>query len=195
MWLRTQPVSHRCGHQAIKAWGPPHGCARNDLLPIMAAMTSIGMLTAPGALGQTVTHRLHSLTKLTDRASQAAYLAEAGLPLGEGRCLSAIGSFQPLSVKDLATRANLDKAQASRAAQALVDQGLVRKGNSHTDGRGVVLTLTAKGRRRWERVMALIERRNADIVACLNSPDRAHLDRLLDRLVAHARQLAGNPSD
>jgi DNA-binding MarR family transcriptional regulator len=151
-------------------------------------------LRAARNLGGTVTFRLHTLAKLTDRVSQQAYVTETGLPLGEGRCLSAVGSFRPLSVIDLAARANLDKGQASRAAQSLVDQGLVRKQASAIDGRGVVLTLTAKGERLWQRVMDLVERRNAEITACLSAPERAQLDRLLDRLVAHAREVAADDS-
>jgi len=151
---------------------------------------------APVALDRTVTHRLHTLYKLTDRVSQAAYLADAGLPLSEGRCLSAVGAFAPLSVNDLAQQANLNKGQASRAAQALVDQGLVRKQASTTDGRGVVLMLTAKGERTWRRVMDVIGRRNAEIVDCLDTSERRQLDRLLDRLVEHARVAAqGAPDD
>jgi len=150
----------------------------------------------PVALDRTVTHRLHTLYKLTDRISQAAYLADAGLPLSEGRCLSAVGAFAPLSVNDLAQQANLNKGQASRAAQALVDQGLVRKEASATDGRGVVLALTAKGERAWHRVMAVIERRNGEIVGCLDAAERRQLDRLLDRLVEHARVAAqGTPEE
>lgn len=137
-------------------------------------------------LERTVTHRLHQLQKLTDRASQVAYLEQAGLPLSEGRCLSAVGSFSPLSVNDLAARANLDKAQASRAAQSLVDQGLVRKQASEVDGRGVVLTLTADGEGAWRRVMKVIRDRNAEIVACLSPEERRSLDTLLDRLIEHA---------
>ena len=52
-------------------------------------MTDPSPLRSPRAsrdLGGTVTFRLHTLAKLTDRVSQAAYLAEAGLPLGEGAC-------------------------------------------------------------------------------------------------------------
>jgi DNA-binding MarR family transcriptional regulator len=83
------------------------------------------------------------------------------------------------------------KGQASRAAQFLVDQGLVRKEASATDGRGVVLTLTAKGERVWQRVMLVIERRNAEIVSCLDAPQVQQLSGLLDRLVEHARSTAG----
>jgi DNA-binding MarR family transcriptional regulator len=146
-------------------------------------------------LDLTITHRLHTLSKLTDRVSQAAYEADAGIPFSEGRCLAAIGAFSPLSVNDLAQRANLNKGQASRAAQSLVDQGLVRKESSATDGRGVVLTLTAKGERVWRRLMSVIERRNAEIVACLDAKEVEQFSRLLDRLVDHARSTACNSAE
>jgi DNA-binding MarR family transcriptional regulator len=144
----------------------------------------------PPPLDRTFTHRLHTLSKITDRASQAAYAADAGIPFSEGRCLAAVGTFSPLSVNDLAQRANLNKGQASRAAQSLVDQGLVRKEASATDGRGVVLTLTAKGDRIWQRLMFVIERRNAEIVSCLDATEVQQFSRLLDRLVEHARSTA-----
>jgi DNA-binding MarR family transcriptional regulator len=146
---------------------------------------------SPTRLDRTITHRLHTLSKITDRVSHAAYASDVGIPLSEGRCLAAIGTFSPLSVNDLAQQANLNKGQASRAAQSLVDQGLVRKEASATDGRGVVLTLTAKGERVWQRVMALIERRNAEIVSCLEAREVQQLSGLLDRLVEHARGTAG----
>ena len=138
-------------------------------------------------LGRTVTHRLHMLQKLTDRVSQQAYLDKTGMPLGEGRCLAAVGTFSPLSVSDLAVRANLDKAQASRAAQALLDQGLVSKEASAVDGRGVVLSLTSDGAQVWRRLMKVIRDRNDEIVACLTPDERETLDKLLDRLVEHAK--------
>lgn len=148
----------------------------------------------PIALDSTMTHRLHTLGKLTDRVTQQAYELGAGMALSEGRCLTAIGAFSPLSVNDLASKANLNKGQASRAAQALVDQGFVRKQSSSTDGRGVVLTLTPAGLRVHERLMVVIERRNDEIVSCLNASERGQFSALLDRLVAHAREaVAGAP--
>ena len=80
----------------------------------------------PG-LDRALSYRLHLLHKLTDLESQRTYLAESGLSLSDSRCLGAIGAFEPLSVNDLARRANLNKAQASRAAQSLVTQGLILK--------------------------------------------------------------------
>jgi DNA-binding MarR family transcriptional regulator len=135
-------------------------------------------------LDRTFTYRLHLLHKLSDRQSQQAYLSEAGLPLGEARCLAALGSFEPLSVVELGRWANLDKGQASRAAQSLVEKGLVIKEAHESDGRGVTLSLTATGRSAWKRVVALIERRNHEIFGVLSGDELALLDDMLDRVIA-----------
>ena len=140
------------------------------------------------ALDRTLTYRLHQLHKLTDADSHAAYPEHTGLTMSDGRCLSTIGTFEPLSVKALAEKANLNKAQASRAAQALVDQGLVHKADHPGDGRGVVLSLLPAGRLVFERAMALVSQRNAHILACLNGQEQALLSDLLDRLIGHAKQ-------
>jgi DNA-binding MarR family transcriptional regulator len=143
--------------------------------------------TSPFRLERSITHRLHTLGKLTDRATQQAYQQEAGVALGEGRCLAAVGAFGPLSVNDLAAFANLNKGQASRAAQTLVERGLVRKAAAPSDGRGVVLSLTAEGSKAWDRLQAVISRRNTEITSCLSADELTTLGNLLDRLVAHAR--------
>ena len=148
--------------------------------------------TTPPALQDFLTWRLHRLAKLTDRQSTDAYASVFGLGVGEARCLAAIGQFAPLSVKDLAAQANLDKAQASRAAQMLVERDLVLKSASETDARGVVLTLTRTGRPLWRRVMRLIEQRNADIFGCLSKAERRQLETLFDRLIAHADTRQGD---
>lgn len=138
-------------------------------------------------LDRTLTYRLHLLHKLTDLESQRAYVAGAGLSMSDGRCLTAVGTFAPLSVNDLAQKANLNKGQASRAAQSLVEQGLVVKAASPTDGRGVVLTMTPKGKAAWQRAMQVVGRRNQDIFGVLSEPEREQLSDFFDRLIETAR--------
>jgi DNA-binding MarR family transcriptional regulator len=138
-------------------------------------------------LDRTLTYRLHQLHKLTDMDSQSVYPERTGLSMSDGRCLTTIGTFEPLSVKELADKANLNKGQASRAAQALVDQGLVLKADHPCDGRGVVLTLTPAGREVFERAMAMIHQRNQEIFGCLSDREQASLSALFDRLISHAR--------
>ena len=138
-------------------------------------------------LDRTLTYRLHQLHKLTDADSQSAYPEQTGLSMSDGRCLTTIGTFEPLSVKELAEKANLNKGQASRAAQALADQALVLKADHPGDGRGVVLTLTPPGRQVFQRAMDLITQRNEQIFGCLTAKEQASLSALFDRLIAHAR--------
>jgi DNA-binding MarR family transcriptional regulator len=139
------------------------------------------------ALDKTFTYRLHLLHKLTDRASQATHTEKTGMRLSEARCLSAVGAFAPLSVNDLAARANLNKGQASRAAQALVVQGLVRKQIDRGDARAVRLALTAKGRTAWLRVMAVVAERNEAILRPLSAKEQASFTAMLDRLIDAAK--------
>ena len=138
---------------------------------------------ADASLDRTLTYRMHRLHKITDQESQRLYPLEAGLSLSDGRCLAAVGSFEPMSVNRLAQLANLNKGQASRAAQFLVEQGLVAKAGAEGDGRGVELTLTPRGRKAWHKTMDFIERRNEEIFGCLSPQEKRLLGDLFDRLI------------
>lgn len=150
------------------------------------------------ALDRTLTYRLHRLHKLTDLESQRRYPEVTGLSLSDGRCLTAVGQFQPLSVNQLAQRANLNKSQASRAAQYLVEQGLVIKQERAGDARGVALTLSPRGHEICASAMAMVIQRNEEIFGCLSPAEQALLSELMDRLLAHAERstgLAADPSE
>jgi DNA-binding MarR family transcriptional regulator len=140
------------------------------------------------ALDRSFTYRLHVLHKLTDMQTQRAYDNELGMTLSDGRALSVIGAFGPLSVNDLAFKSNLNKGQASRAAQSLVEQKLVDKDASGADGRGVVLSLNNKGKKLYERVMTLVERRNLEILSALSSDEQKQLNSLFDRLIKRTQE-------
>jgi DNA-binding MarR family transcriptional regulator len=144
------------------------------------------MASSPVPLNRALTYRLHRLHKLTDLESQREYPAATGLTISDGRCLGAIGAFGPLSIKDLAQMANLNKGQASRAAQSLVDQGLVSKQAVIQDGRGVSLSLTRQGEHTWQKTMGMIARRNHEIFGCLSQQEAQQFSMLLDRLIEQA---------
>ncbi|MBO1114838.1 MarR family winged helix-turn-helix transcriptional regulator [Bordetella petrii] len=137
------------------------------------------------ALERFLTYRMHVVNKISDRDSNRAYQETCGLPLGEARCLAAIGRYAPLSVNELARAANLNKGQASRSAQALVDRGLVSKQACENDARGVLLAPTGAGQARYEQIVALIARRNDEIFGCLSEREQAQFGAMLDRIIAH----------
>jgi DNA-binding MarR family transcriptional regulator len=142
---------------------------------------------ATGLLRDHFTYRLNTLSKLNDMASQALYGGATGLSLAEVRTLAALGAAGALSVNELAMEVNLDKAQASRLARAMAEEGLLARSSADADRRVVRLTLTRRGRALWHKVMPLIEQRNAELLACLDAGERTALLAAFGRLLEHAR--------
>jgi DNA-binding MarR family transcriptional regulator len=139
-------------------------------------------------LERTLSFRLLMLHKLSERFSALEFATAVGLTPSDGRALATLGAFEPLSVVALAEACSLNKSQASRAAQGLVDKGLAHKRDSAEDGRGVVLTLTPTGRLAYERTLQLVNERSREIFSCLNEAEQQTFSEMLDRLIAHNRE-------
>ena len=99
------------------------------------------------------------------------------------RVIASVGSFGPFSIMDLARHANLDKSQASRAAEALSKQGLVMREASEDDGRVVLVSLTPEGRALYRRVMPVARKWNEDFFACLDENEQVSLSNALDKVI------------
>lgn len=140
---------------------------------------------AKAGLDQFLTYRMHVLNKLSDRGIGERYDAKLAITLPEARVIASVGSFGPFSIMDLARRANLDKSQASRAAEALIQRGLVQRETSREDGRVVLVSLTAEGRALHRKVMPIARKWNADLFDCLDETEKATFGRLVDKVIAH----------
>lgn len=141
---------------------------------------------AKAGLEQFLTYRMHVLNKLSDRGISERYQTKLGITLPEARVIASVGSFGPFSIMDLAKHANLDKSQASRAAEALIQRGLVARAPSAEDGRSVVISLTPEGRALFRKVMPIARKWNADLFACLDEAQAQALGQALDKVIAHA---------
>jgi DNA-binding MarR family transcriptional regulator len=137
-------------------------------------------------LAQLLTYRLHMLTKRSDRGIGERYRLKLGISVPEARVIAAVGAFGPFSIMDLARRTHLDKSQASRAAEALLQQGLLARNASDEDGRIVLISLTADGRALYRKIMPVARKWNDELLACLSDTERDTFERLLDKVVAHA---------
>ncbi|WP_133648877.1 MarR family winged helix-turn-helix transcriptional regulator [Paraburkholderia flava] len=138
-------------------------------------------------LDQFLTYRLHVLNKLSERGIGVRYQEKLGVTVPEARVIASVGSFGPFSIMDLARHANLDKSQASRAAEALIKQGLVQRESSETDGRVVLVSLTPEGRALYRKVMPIARKWNEDFFASLDEKEKVVLSRALDKAIANAQ--------
>jgi DNA-binding MarR family transcriptional regulator len=75
----------------------------------------------------------------------------AGMTPERLSALAAIQNNGPISVTALADREMVRPATMSRMVSALVDDGLARRLEDKSDGRGVLVAPTAKGRRVFQR--------------------------------------------
>jgi len=147
--------------------------------------------SAKAGLEQFLTYRLHVLYKLAERGIGERYQDKLGVTVPEARVIASVGSFGPFSIMDLARHANLDKSQASRAAEALIKQGLVQREASEDDGRVVLISLTDEGRELYRKVMPIARKWNADLFDCLDDDEKAAFSAALDRIIQSVQARTG----
>ena len=101
--------------------------------------------------------------------------------------LSVIEKRGPISVTALADTEMVRPATMSRMITALVDEGLAKRGGDKNDGRGVLVSVTPKGRRTFQRAQELRLTRFAEVVESLSDEQLVAMRDLasaLERLTA-----------
>jgi DNA-binding MarR family transcriptional regulator len=99
--------------------------------------------------------------------------------------LSAIDKRGPISVTALAENEMVRPATMSRMITALVEDGLVKRAGDKTDGRGVLVSTTSKGRRTFQRAQEQRLQHFAEVLDSLSSEQLSAMRNLtaaLDRL-------------
>ena len=101
--------------------------------------------------------------------------------------LSVIDKRGPISVTALAEKEMVRPATMSRMVSALVEEGLVKRTEDKTDGRGVLVSTTAKGRRTFQSAQ---EQRLAHFAEVLDSLSGEQLTAMRN-LTAALERLTG----
>lgn len=98
--------------------------------------------------------------------------------------LRSLADGGPLSLREVAEASAMDSPTASRQVVQLADEGLVERRTATGDARAVELSLTARGREVYERVVQYRLRVLTTALADWSPRDRADLQRLATRLAA-----------
>ncbi len=126
-------------------------------------------------------------------ARLARQLRNLELPAGiTPERLSAMATIQsegPISVTALADREIVRPATMSRMVSALVDDGLVRRLEDKTDGRGVLVAATAKGRRVFQRAHERRLKQLREALSSLSQEQLAAMQALANALELLATEL------
>lgn len=147
---------------------------------------------APRVMSDLISTRIHALANLSSATTTLRVERKYGLTLLEWRSLGQLGGFAPLSLKELGRRAGLEKSYASRTISGLIERGLVASERSDSDGRGVLLSLTPKGKALYETAFEDAVARNERLLSPLKDEQRLQLIEILGLLTVSAKRALEN---
>ncbi len=126
------------------------------------------------------------LAVVANRVSQSiGHLFETrfDLQIPEWRILMALYAYGRLPFHELVERTSMDKARVSRAQRRLVDLRMIETEIDPSDGRKLLLTITAEGARICTRILPEAAAREAWYLAALTEDEHRQFDVILDKLM------------
>jgi DNA-binding MarR family transcriptional regulator len=132
-------------------------------------------------------YRLSVLSNTVSSRISRAYAGRFGLSIPEWRIIAVLARFPGLSASEAADRTAMDKVMVSRAVAKLLKDGRVLRKASPGDRRAAHLSLTAKGRAIYARVVPVARGIEDRLISALEPDEGAALDRALTKLMDAAR--------
>lgn len=134
-------------------------------------------------------YRLSVLANTVSMALAGAYSSRYGLTIPQWRVLAVLARTPGLSAADVVERTAMDKVAVSRAVAALVRAGRLRRTRAASDRRRSILTLTARGRSVYRRIVPLALAYERRLLAELSPDEQSQFEALLQRLLKRSWQL------
>ncbi len=142
-----------------------------------------------------IPYRLSVLANTVSSALAGAYARRFGLSIPQWRVIAVLARVPGLSAADVAERTAMDKVAVSRAVMGLTRAGRVSRTLAAHDKRRSVLSLTARGRAVYRRIVPLALAYERRLLAELSPAEQSQFETLLARLQKRSWQLgpAGEP--
>jgi|TARA_B100000315_G_C14499887_1_gene551811 DNA-binding MarR family transcriptional regulator len=136
-----------------------------------------------------IPYRLAVITKAVSTAFSKTYAERFDITIPQWRVMAAIGREPNCSASSIVKYTVLDKVQVSRAVSGLIEMGHVERRSDEKDRRNSVLSFTEQGRGVYEQIVPAGRAFEERLMAVMSSQDIDELDRLLDKLMAQAKEL------
>lgn len=134
-------------------------------------------------------YKLSRLDNDLSSGIQRTYAPRYGMNVSQWRMLAAAAQLEPTSVTELTDYSGMDKVTVSRSVRELVARQLLDKTLSENDRRRADITLTESGRSLYDAIAPAALEYEAALLRVLDKADRAHLHRILDKLLDQAALL------
>ncbi len=130
-------------------------------------------------------YRITLLAKLLDRCTMRLLSASSGLTVAEWRVLAQLVRSSPLSVRQLAEQAWVDRAEVSRAAASLEKRGCIERRANPRDKRSPLLYCTPEGLALAEQIIPSRVEFHASLTGLLDPAQAEALDTAMLTLARH----------
>lgn len=129
--------------------------------------------------------RLNRLASAISNHLADVYAVQFDLDVPSWRILATLGERAGLPASLVASSTRMHKTRVSRSVSALKKRALISQKRSDDDGRETLLSLTAKGRQLYEKLVPIALKREAALLAALSPVQRKTLDDALSALEQH----------
>ena len=128
----------------------------------------------------------YQITVLADRIARRTtrIVKSHGINLSQWRVLAAVAEQPGRTAVAVVRVTPMDKGIVSRATRGLLEQGLLRREASQTDGRLSHLFLTPAGAKLYEAIAPQVEAVTVGVADVLDAAEQEHLAATLRALVA-----------
>lgn len=134
--------------------------------------------------------RMSLLVKVMDRLTIRELAGVTDLPIAEWRVLSRLAlSKGGLTVRQIAMKAWVDRAEVSRAASSLEARGYLARRNNPADRRAPIMFLTPEGETVYKPLMAQRTAFHARVMESLDQEEQDLLDGLLRKMAVNLLEL------
>jgi DNA-binding MarR family transcriptional regulator len=134
-------------------------------------------------------YRFSILATQINRAVARAYVRMYGPPANAWKILAVLNKFRVQSASDLKRHTTLDLDKITRIVDQLVERGFVLRKQDQFDGRRVVISLSASGRRATRQLEATIAEMERQFLSALDATERQNFYALLEKLKSRADQI------
>jgi DNA-binding MarR family transcriptional regulator len=127
-------------------------------------------------------YRLSVASNAVSQVIARAYESSHDLSMQEWRVIAVLGEAEHLTQQAIVAKTKMDKVTVSRAARSLEDRGIVRREANEDDARSLWLSLTAEGRKIYEKVIPAAVELGREVLRGFSPKEVAELEALLVRV-------------
>lgn len=127
-------------------------------------------------------YRLSVLSNTVSGKIADLYDREFGLSVWQWRVMAVLGENAGITATEIGQVTAMDKVAVSRAVSGLIDSGHVSRKSSPADGRRSILSLTARGKDVYGKIVPIALNAEQELIATLSPSEQEQLARLMEKL-------------